>query len=195
MAPRVAFSNLNPREQRLVTLFGFILGGLLVIGLPAFLQVLVITRRADNEQLREAIQGIQTARSTLRERQSRRESIQQRYASKAPPLAGFIEQTARAQKLEVTDSQDRQAVPVGKKYTERTTVIHFKKAGMYALAKFLEGLEAKGHALRVSRLNVRKRAAEPDSWDVEVGVTAWDRVEPAPGAADKDKAKEKESKP
>lgn len=194
-------ANLNPREQRLVTLLGAILAFLLVIGLPAFLQFLVISRRGDNEQLRDAIQQIQAARGQIRERQSRRDSILQRYSSKAPPLAGFIEQTARTQKLEVTDSQDRPQVPVGKRYTERQTVIHLKKAGMYGIAKFLEGLESKGHALRVTRLNVRKRTAEPDSYDVEVGVSAWDRNEPPPsstspaaGSATPD-GKDKEKKP
>lgn len=175
--------NLNPREQRLVVLLGGVLGFLLVIALPAFLQFMVITRRSNNEALRESIQQIQAARTQIRERQSRRDSILQRYASKAPPLPGFIEQNARAQKLEVTDSQDRPQVPVGKRYVERTTVIHLKKAGMYNIAKFLEAVEGKGHALRVARLNVRKRAAEQDSYDVEVGVSAWDRTEPPPPAA------------
>lgn len=198
--PFIDRMNLNPREQRLVTLLGGILGFLLIIALPAFLQYLVITRRSDNALTRDSIQQIQTARSQLRERQSRRDSIMQRYASKAPPLAGFLEGLARAQKLEVTDSQDRPQLPVGKRYTERQTVIHLKKAGMYGIAKFLEGLEAKGHALRVTRLNLRKRTAEPDSYDVEVGVSAWDRTEPpppspgAPGSASAD-AKDKEKKP
>jgi general secretion pathway protein M len=178
--PKFSFATLNPREQRLVTLLGIVLGVFVIVILPAFLQFLVISRRSDNESMRDAIQQIQTARTSIRERQSRRDSIIQRYASKAPPLAGFIEQTARAQKLEVTDSQDRN-LP-GKKYEERTTTIHLKKAGMYGIAKFLESLESKGHAVRVSRLNVRKRAAEQDSYDVEVGVTAWDRIESTPPA-------------
>ncbi len=180
--PIVDRMNLNPREQRLVTLLGAILGFLIIVALPAFLEYLVITRRSDNEQVRDAIQQIQTARTQLRERQSRRDSVVLRYASKAPPLAGFLEGQARAQKLEVSDSQDRPQVPVGKRYTERTTIIHLKKAGMYSIAKFLEGLEAKGHALRVDRLNLRKRTAEPDSYDVEVGVSAWDRSQPPPPA-------------
>ncbi|MFO0673624.1 MAG: hypothetical protein U0235_29070 [Polyangiaceae bacterium] len=188
-------ANMNPREQRLATLLGAVLGFLLVIGLPAFLQFMVFSRKSDNEALREAIQQIQSARGRIRERQSTRDSIVQRYAAKAPPLAGFIEQTARAQKLEVTDSQDRQ-LPAGKRYTERLTIIHLKKAGMYGIAKFIEGLENKGYALRVGRLNVRKRTGEPDSYDVEVGVSAWDRSEPTPSAGAAPSASpDKEKKP
>lgn len=185
MAVPAFVANMNPREQRLATLLGAVLGFLLVLGLPAFLQFMVFSRKSDNEALRDAIQQIQSARGRIRERQSTRDSIVQRYAAKAPPLAGFIEQTARAQKLEVTDSQDRQ-LPAGKRYGERLTIVHLKKAGMYGIAKFLEGLENKGYALRVGRLNIRKRTGEPDSYDVEVGVSAWDRTEaaaPAGGAA------------
>ena len=35
----------------------------------------------------------------------------------------------------------------------------------------------------MSLLNVRKRAGEPDSYDVEVGVSAYDRTEAAPAPA------------
>src|SRR5262249_24084043 len=82
---------------------------------------------------------------------------------KAPVLAGFLEQSARAQKLEVTDSVDRPEVPHGKRYVERNTVIHLKKAGMYPIAKFIESLEKSGYAVAVTRLAVRKRSGETDA--------------------------------
>ena len=72
---------------------------------------------------------------------------------------------------------DRPEVPHGKRYTERNTVIHLKKAGMAAIARFLESIEKSGMAVAVTRLNIRRRAGEPDSYDVEVGVSAYDRSE------------------
>ena len=83
----------------------------------------------------------------------------------------------------MTDSVDRPDVPHGKKYVERNTVIHLKKSGMASIAKFLEAIEKSGYPVAVSRLNVRKRAGEPDSYDVEVGVSAYDRIEAASAAA------------
>jgi general secretion pathway protein M len=53
---------------------------------------------------------------------------------------------------------------------------------MASIAKFLEAIEKSGHPVAVSRLNIRKRAGEPDSYDVEVGVSAFDRIEPATAA-------------
>ena len=103
--------------------------------------------------------------------------------------------------IQVTDSVDRPDIPHGKRYTERNTVIHLKKSGLSPIAKFLEGLEKSGHPVAVTRLNLRKRSGEADSYDVEVGVSAFDRTETAPasapasgGAGDKDKDKDKDKK-
>src|SRR3954465_11201812 len=174
---------LNPREQRIATIGDFVIGGMLLLAVPIGLSSLVSTRRTENEEMRSALTAVNNARAQIRERQERKASIAQRYGKKAPQLAGFLEQTASAQKLQVTDSVDRPDVPHGKRYVERNTVIHFKKSGMAAIAKFLEAIEKSGYPVAVSRLNIRKRAGEPDSYDVEIGVSAYDRPEPAPAPA------------
>ena len=171
---------LNPREQRIATIAVFVIGAMLLLAVPIGLQTLVSSRRNENEELRAALSAVNGARGQIRERQERKASIAQRYGKKAPQLAGFLEQTASAQKLQVTDSVDRPDVPHGKRYTERNTVIHLKKSGMASIAKFLEAIEKSNYPIAISRLNIRKRAGEPDSYDVEVGVSAYDRTEAAP---------------
>lgn len=173
---------LNPREQRMATVALMIVGVMLLLLAPVGLQTLVSSRRGDNEEMTSAIAAVNNARGQIRERQERKSSISERYSKKAPQLAGFLEQSASAQKLQVTDSVDRPDVPHGKRYVERHTVIHLKKSGMGPIAKFLEAIERSGHPVSVSRLNVRKRAGEPDSYDVEIGVSAYDRVEPVKAA-------------
>jgi general secretion pathway protein M len=186
---------LNPRERRLATILAGFLGVLLVLVIPVGMETIVHARESDNDELRAAIKEVQGARAQVRERQARKDSIQQRYAHRAPALAGYLEQSARALKLEVTDSVDRPEIPHGKRYVERNTVIHLKRAGMYSIAKFLETVEKSAMAMAVTRLNIRKRAGEPDSYDVEVGVSAYDRSEPTPTATDTDKDKTKDKKP
>ena len=88
----------------------------------------------------------------MRERQEKKEALLQRYAKKAPPLAGFVEQAAQAEKLEVTNTVDRPEVPHGKRYGERSTTVHLKKAGLLPISKFLEALEKSGFPVEVSRL-------------------------------------------
>jgi len=185
---------LNPREQRLATIAVFALGALLVLAVPVGLSMMVSSRRAENEELRDALNAVNGARGKIQERKLKRDQIAARYAKKTPQLAGFMEQNASSNRLQVTDSVDRPDTPHGKRYVERHTVIHFKKAGMLNIAKFMESVEKSSYPVAISRLNIRKRSGEPDSYDVEVGVSAFDRLEPAP-APPKPEEKKDEKKP
>jgi general secretion pathway protein M len=186
---------LNPRERRLALILGGFVAFLVLVAIPATLESLVLSRRSETDDLRTALGAVQAARAQVRERQSKKDGIAHRYGKKAPVLAGYLEQTARSQKLEVTDSVDRPEVPHGKRYVERSTIIHLKKAGMYPIAKFIEALEKSGYPVAVTRLSVRKRSGEPDSYDVEIGVSAFDRADAPPAAPADDKdTKDKDAK-
>ena len=149
-----------------------------LLAIPFGLEAFVRSEQSDNDDLRQALSDVQDARNRVRERQAKKDAIVQRYAKTAPPLAGYLEQTARQQKLEVTDSTPLPDVPHGKRYMEHGTDIHLKKTGMLPLALFLESLERSGYPVAATRLNIRKRSGENDSYDVEVGVSSYDRIEP-----------------
>ena len=189
MTPIERFQQLQPRERRL---FSILLGAVVVaflIGIPALLEVMVASRTTDNEALQAALDAVQSSRSQVKERQARKDSIAARYSHEAPALAGYLQQQAVAQKLDVVDSVDNPDIPHGKRYVERSTRIHLKKGGMYAVAEFLQSIESSGMPLAVSRLNIRKRPGEPDSFDCEVGVSAYDKskkpvsADPAPSGS------------
>ncbi len=170
---------MNARERRLLATLGFVGALLVVLALPFGLEAIVHSRLSANDDIRQALGDVQDARGKVRQRQARKDAIVQRYAKKAPPLGGFLEQTAREQKLEVTDSTPLPDIPHGKRYEEHGTNVRLKKTGMLALARFLESLERSGYPLAVTRLNIRKRSAEPDAYDVELGVASYDRTEVA----------------
>ena len=119
---------MNPRERRLVGILSVAAAILLICAVTFGLEVFVQSARADNEELRQALADVQDARGRVRDRQQRKDAIAARYEHKAPSLAGYLEQTARAQKLEVTDSTPLPDVPHGKRYSEHGTNIHLKKA-------------------------------------------------------------------
>jgi general secretion pathway protein M len=173
---RERMGRLTPRERRLATILGGFFALVVFVGLPGGLEAAVVSRRSEVTDLRGALDAVRNARAQIRERQSKKDSIALRYAKKAPVLAGFIEELARAQKLEVTESQDRPEVPHGKKFSERSTTVRLKRSGMLPIAKFLESVETSGYPVIVSRLDLRKRAGEPDSYDAEVAISAYDRV-------------------
>jgi general secretion pathway protein M len=173
---------LSPREQRLAQILAVVAAVLLLLGLPIGLESYVASQRSGNSDLRDALDNVQASRAQMSASKSKRDAVAQRYARKAGELGGWLEQMARKQKLEVTDSVDRPPLPSGKHFIERSTTIHLKKAGLYSISKFTESIEQSGMPVAINRLNLRKRTGEQDSYDVELGVSAYDRVDkPATG--------------
>jgi general secretion pathway protein M len=174
---------MNARERRLVAVLGFLAAIVALFAIPIGLEAVVRSQVSDNDDLRQALSDVQDARGVVRERQSQRDAIAARYSRKAPELAGFIEGQAREQKLEVTDSTPLPDVPHGKRYVEHGTNVRLKKTGMLPLSKFLESIERSGYPVAVTRLNIRRRSAELDSYDVEVGLSSYDRSAQPPATA------------
>jgi general secretion pathway protein M len=169
---------INARERKVLMTLGALGALLLVLAIPLSFEFIVRSSLSDNDDLRQALSDVQDARGRIREHQAQKDAIAARYGKTAPPLAGYLEQVARQQKLEVTDSTPLPDIPHGKRYMEHGTNIHLKKTGMLSLALFLEALEKSGYPLSASRLEIHKRSGENDSYDVEVGVSSFDRVEP-----------------
>jgi general secretion pathway protein M len=174
---------MSERERKLVSAIGIALGLVLLLGIPFGLDIFVRSEQSDNDDVRQALSDVQDARGKVRERQAKKDAIATRYARKPPALPGYLEQTARQQKLEVTESTPLPDAPHGKRYTEHGTNIHLKRTGMLPVAKFLEAIETSGYPVAVTRLNIRRRSGEADSYDVEVGVSSYDRSEEIAGAA------------
>ncbi|MCS6901241.1 MAG: type II secretion system protein GspM [Myxococcales bacterium] len=174
------FAELSPRERRLLSLFGLLAGAFLLCLVPMGFTSVLSSRREVNAELREAIQKIQANRETIKMQQARRDQVAARYAKKAPKLGGFLEQLAKETGVEIPEAQERPETPIGKRYVERSTQIRLRKVGGLPLLRFLEKIEQSSYPLAITRLNVRKRGADRDSFDVEMIVSAYDRNDAPP---------------
>jgi general secretion pathway protein M len=177
------FDKLGPRERRLMSALGVAFAGFLLLLVPIALSLTLSSRRETNKALADAISSIRNAREDIQKKQERRDAVVARYANRAPPLAALLEKAARDNRLEIPESRDLPEVPHGKKYVERGTVVRLRKSGMLQLSKMLEQIEQQRLPVSVSRLNIRRRGGERDSYDVELGVSAYDRNEPVAGGA------------
>ena len=180
---RARLDKLEARERRLLSILGAIFGGILLLLGPVGIWSMLSRKRGDNQEIRELIQAIHDASGQVSERRAKHDALLARYAKPAPQLAGFIDEAAKANGIAAAESQDRPEVPHGKRYSERITVVKMHKVGMLALAKTLEKIEQSGYPVAISRLNVKPRSGEPDSYEVELGVSAFDRKADAPTAA------------
>jgi general secretion pathway protein M len=175
---RDRFEQMEPREQKLLLGFGGLFAVMLVAVVPIALASKASSERKDNDAIRDVMAAISDARPMLAQADAQRQKILAKYQRQTPPLAGFLEQFATLHSIEIPESQDRPVVPhANKRYEERSTKIELQKVGMKNLSLFLEALETSGYPVRVSGIDIRKRATEQDSWDVSLTVSAFDRKE------------------
>jgi general secretion pathway protein M len=182
------FERLAPRERRLMGVLGVALCVFSLFLVPLGISLMLSSRRDANKALGDAIFSIKNAREEVQRRHEKREAILARYVNRAPALASVLEKAARDNQIVIQDSLERPEAPHGKKYIERVTVIRLRKTGMLQLGKMLEQIEQQLLPISISRLNIRRRGGERDSYDVELGVSAFDRNEsskeaPAPSAS------------
>ncbi|MFO0592534.1 MAG: hypothetical protein U0441_33635 [Polyangiaceae bacterium] len=180
---------LEERERKLLTALGIVVGVILVLVAPIATMMSLSTKKAENDDFRAVLGSIEDARATIDERKAKREATLAKYADPAPQLAGFIEQAAKAHELSAADTQDKPETPHGKHYVERQTVVKMHKLGMKAFVEMLQQIETSGHPVAITRLNIKPRPNEPDQYEIELGVSAYDRknekgeVKPAASAA------------
>jgi general secretion pathway protein M len=180
---------LDERERKLLTVLGGVVGVILVLVVPVAIVMSLNTKRSENDEFRAVLTAIDDARATIDERKARREAVLAKYAEPTPPLAGFIEQAAKAHDISAADTQDKPETPHGKHYVERQTVVKMHKLGMKGFVDMLQQIESSGHPVAVTRLNIKPRPNEPDQYEIELGVSAYDRknekgeVKPAASAA------------
>jgi len=175
MTLRERLERLEDRERRLlgVALAVALLGAVLIP--PAALLAVVHGRRSDVEAIRDAISAINDDSEAIEHAKAEKLAITERYAHAAPQLQAFLASLASQSEVEIPESQDRQSVPRGKRFEERSTKVTLRKVGMLKLVKFLERIEQSGYPIKITQFDVRKRATEPDSYDVEMIVSAFDR--------------------
>jgi general secretion pathway protein M len=168
---------LDDRERRLLGILGIVFCGLLVLSVPLGFAAVLSSERGTNEALSGSIEAIDANRTIIEQRAKERAQTDQRYEKPAPPLTGLLAGIAKRTNIDIPESQDRASVPHGTRFEERSTRIVLRKVGMYNLVKFMEEIEQTGHPVSISKLNIRKRAVEPDSYDVELILSAFDRKE------------------
>lgn len=177
MSLRERYARLEEREKRLFGVLIALVGAALLLAPPLALLAVVHSARSENEDIRAALQAINDEQAAIAKAKASKSAVVERYSRPAPPLAAFLSKIASEAGVEIPESQDRQSVPHGKKFEERSTKITLRKVNMLKLLKFMEKIEQSGHPVRISQLNIRKRGSEPDSYDVDMLVSAFDRKE------------------
>jgi hypothetical protein len=184
---------LQPRERRLLGTFVGLFVLVAVFLIPLVVSAMLSEKRDHNEQLQETIDRLFAERDKILETRQLNERVLARYRVPAPPLAGFLDNQAKALEIGIPEFKDKPIVPIGKEYEEHATEISLKKVNMRKLVLFLEKIAQASFPTSVSRITIRKRATAEDEWDVSMTVSAYHRLATAPKSAG-DKATEASAK-
>lgn len=171
-----AIDRLQPRERLLLGVLGGVLVGFLVFLLLHLVSSSLDDIQTKNQENAEVLREIGRNRATFRETERQMRDVERRYATKAPPLQSFLEEKATSRGIEIRDAQDRPEVQHGKKFVERSVQIRLNKVDIRSFVDLMEDVSTSRHPMAVTKLRVRKRLAEPNSFDVEMTVSAFDRV-------------------
>jgi general secretion pathway protein M len=187
---------LAPREKRLLMVLAGVFGVLILAAIPFGVSALLSDAEATHSELVAAIARVETEGEAVRERQAERDALLARYDTPVPALAGYLDKAAQASGIAIPESKDPSPVAHGKKFEERFTSISLRKVGLLALVKFMERVSGGAEPISISKLNIRKRGGEPDSYDVQMTVSAFHRIAPKeapPKEAPAGKAKQEEA--
>ena len=169
------FAKLEPRERTLLVTLGGVFAAIVILGIPIGLWTTVSTMRDENQEVEDVIATILESREKLDRAQAEKKALATRYARPAPAMATFLEEAAQANEVELAETTTKPDIPHGKKYVERVTVSKMRKAGLRGLSKTLERIARSGYPVAVTRLGIKPRVGEPDSYDVELSVSAFER--------------------
>lgn len=169
------FGKLEPRER--VLLLGLIglFSAIVVLGVPIALYKTVAAMRDENQEMRDVIDTVLEAREKLEKARAENDARASRYARPAPNMATFLEDAARTNEVELAETTTKADIPHGKKYIEKVTSSKMRKTGLRGLAKTLERVARSGYPVAITRLGIKPKVGEPDSYDVELNISAFEK--------------------
>src|SRR5205814_10018686 len=129
------WNRMAPRERRLVTaLVGAVIGfAVLVTG---FIIVGNLTDlRQNNEDAREALANIAKHRDEFLEAREQMRSQEVRIGPEGPQFAADLEEAAREVGIQIPETNEQPAVPVGKRYLEHKVDVKLRQLDLPSLSK------------------------------------------------------------
>ncbi len=182
------FRSLTMREQVLIlAMLGTAVLLVLVLGV-----VLIRREISKLESVVQANDSVLTSLATDGEKylasKNERDREEARFDRELPPLPGLLERLAGEAGIEIPESRELPDDPIGKKWVRKSVEVRLRRVGLKAFTDFMVKVKNENarFPIAITHLNVKRRAAEPDSYDVDITVSAYQKA----GAGSKRKKKD-----
>jgi len=170
------WNRMAPRERRLVSVligavvaFAVLVTGFIIVGNLSDIETA-------NEDAREALAAIAKHKDEYIEARERMRAQEVRIGTEPPQFAADLEEAAREVSIQIPETNEQPAVPVGKRYLEHKVDVKLRQVDLQSLSKFLSRLENGRRLIVVSQLRIRKHFSEGDKLDVEFQALAYEKV-------------------
>lgn len=173
LAERIA--KLEPRERKLLGGLLIALGAIFVVFLPAYLYQSVSGQRDENQEIKDFLEKVAEQRTKIDKQKQRRELMNARYEKAMPPLSTIVDEAAKAHSIEIEERSPKPDVPHGKKYVEHILSLKLRGVGLLGVVKMFEKIERSQYPVALTRLNIKPRSGQADTYDIEAFVSAFER--------------------
>ncbi|MBW2260762.1 MAG: hypothetical protein JRG91_02230 [Deltaproteobacteria bacterium] len=172
------FEALSLREQVLIYVMGgtFVLLSLVVGFILMHTKISSIENEvSDNDRI---LLELTTKGERLLEIRQKRDKEEARFERELPPLPGLLERLAGEAGIEIPESRELPDDPTGKKWVRKSVEVRLRRVGLKAFTDFMVKIENENKRipLAITSIKVKKRAAEPDSYDVDITVSAYTKT-------------------
>jgi general secretion pathway protein M len=171
------FSNLTDRERILVIAFASVF----CVTIAAVSFALVKKKTGDLKSTIEEntaiLAELKENREELSDKIRLKEQEEARFENPAPPLLGLLEKLGGEAGIDIPESRDLPDEIIGKKWTHKSVEIRLRKIGLDSLVHFMVKIknENRSYPLAVTKMNIKKRAGEPNSYDIQMTVSTYSK--------------------
>jgi hypothetical protein len=169
---------LSGRERILILVMGGTAVALVVVLVFVLIQRKISALEdevADNDRI---LLELATKGEKLLEVRDARSKEEARFDRDLPPLPGLLERLAGEAGIEIPESRELPDDPVGKKWVRKSVEVRLRRVGLKPFTEFMVKIENENRRipLAITHVTVKKRAAEPDSYDVDITVSAYTKA-------------------
>jgi len=109
-----------------------------------------------------------------------REKEEARFERELPPLPGLLERLAGEAGIEIPESRELPDDLIGKKWVRKSVEVRLRRVGLKPIVDFMVKVENENKRIpiAITHVNIKRRVAEPDSYDIDITVSAYAKASP-----------------
>jgi|GEM_PF-3461836 len=127
------------------------------------------------EEQSQILSQLKLKKDEIKERISKKKQNEQKFQSAPPILTGLLDKLGDEAGIDIPESRDLPDETIDKKWIQKSVEIKLRKINLESLVSFLVKIKNQNRffPIAVTKINIRKRIGEVNSFDVEMTVATY----------------------